>query len=72
MDIRNAKSKNNVSSGFADNERAIKLYRRCHFVDDDLISLAKEVRDDGTYWIEEPKMKIKPERSFLKMRHEHS
>ncbi|MEK7592860.1 MAG: GNAT family N-acetyltransferase, partial [Patescibacteria group bacterium] len=50
---------------FSDNERAIKLYRRCHFVDDDLISLAKEVRDDGTYWIEEPKMKEKPERSFL-------
>jgi RimJ/RimL family protein N-acetyltransferase len=54
---------------FSDNERAIKLYRRCNFVDDDLISLTKEVRDDGTYWIEDSNMKAKPERSFLKMRH---
>ncbi|MBI5613797.1 GNAT family N-acetyltransferase [Candidatus Gottesmanbacteria bacterium] len=54
---------------FSDNERAIKLYRRCNFVDDDLIPLVKEVRDDGTYWIEDSKMKAKPERSFLKMRH---
>lgn len=54
---------------FADNERAIKLYRRCHFVDDSLIPLRKEIHDDGTYWIEDLKMKEKPERSFLKMRH---
>lgn len=54
---------------FSDNERAIQLYRRCHFVDECIIPLKKEIHDDGTYWIEELKMKEKPERSFLKMRH---
>ena len=54
---------------FSDNERAIKLYSRCHFVENSIIPLRKEIHDDGTYWIEEPKMKEKPERSFLKMRH---
>jgi RimJ/RimL family protein N-acetyltransferase len=54
---------------FADNERAIKLYRRCHFADESIIPLKKEIHGDGIYWIEDPMIKEKPERCFLKMRY---
>lgn len=55
---------------FADNPKAISLYRRCGFNDFKYVPLKKEVVGDAINWVEIKKTsKEKPERQYLVMRH---
>jgi RimJ/RimL family protein N-acetyltransferase len=54
---------------FSDNQPAIKLYRRCHFIDHELIPLRKIEKDSGKFW-EETNDKKLADKYFLKMKYQ--